>query len=608
MFPRKFKLCYIILTLFINSIYCQNTTIKEDVSNKNALIEKLNATYNNVKNAPEKSYKIAKESLIIAEQENNLEAKIIANNIFSSYYNYQGDKTKAHYYSGLVYNMLDKKLKFSEFGYALAMNCAIYFRQAKDYDHAIKFYNEALLIYNSYTEKATHNRFLLISDLAYQYALKKKEILALDYYNLALEEAKCLNNTIWLSSAYNNLGYYYYAQLNYEKALSYYNKAKSYINIDTLGKWSELYYLNILENIAHIYLEYSKLYDEAAAIQKKVAKIRRKYNDETGAIFADIERLKSLTITKKFDEANKLKKNIDTYFKSKDSNEIIQDQDVAFAYERYLKAKLFNYEYTKEYNEYFKVSKTLSSFLKKQFDYNKIKNEEAIASYIKLQENDFKSKLKLEKELTLEKDASYKKDSFFLFLIIFMLCLTITSLVIINYAIKQRKKRTEQDNLITKLTLRNTTLEKEKLNDILESKEKDIINVVADNEMRTKFLIKLLNKIEGENKLSGNTDKIVKELAFDIKSQIQIEERLTTLQSDLTNANANFDTLLVEKYQHLTKTEREICSFIRLNFSTKEIAQVRNVSIGAIKMSRSRIRKKINLPSEMELDQFIQTL
>jgi len=604
MFPYKPKNYYfIIITIFINIISAQKVNSQDVVYTNNSLINKLNKAYLDVKESPENSYEIATKSLIIAEQKNDLEAKIIANNVFAAYYENLGEKTKSHYYTGIAYNMLNKRLKFSELGYSLATKCAVFFRQAKDYEHSLKFYKEALLIYNSYTEVTSIDRFLLISDIAYIYTLKKMYNEALEYYILAIEEARCIEGITWLSSGYNNLGYFYYMQQDYEKALNYYNKAKSYINIENIGKWSELFYLNISENIAHIYLEYSKKYKEAAAIQKEVAKVRRKYDDEKGAISADIERLKSLAIIKDFKEANKLKKIIDAYFMNKNSDEIIYD-DTSFAYERYFKARLLNHEHAKEYEQYFKVSKELTNYLKKKFDYNKVKNEEAITSYIKLQENEFKSKLKLEKELALEKDSSYNKDRFFLFLVILMLCITITSLIIINYAIKQRKKRTEQDNIITKLTLRNTTLEKEKLNDMLEAKEKDIINVIADNEMRTKFLVNILNKIEGGN----STDSIIKELVFDIKSQIQIEERLTFLQSDLNNVNANFDNILVKKYQNLTKTEREICSFIRLNFSIKEIAQIRNVSIGAIKMTRSRIRKKMNLPSEMELDQFIQTL
>ncbi|MBL4605685.1 MAG: hypothetical protein JKY02_08525 [Flavobacteriaceae bacterium] len=97
-------------------------------------------------------------------------------------------------------------------------------------------------------------------------------------------------------------------------------------------------------------------------------------------------------------------------------------------------------------------------------------------------------------------------------------------------------------------------------------------------------------------------------ILFDIKSQISIEKRFKALESDLSKANVNFDVNLIEKYPDLTKTEREICFYIRLNFSIKEISQIRSVTIGSVKMGRSRIRRKLNLSSKEELDKVIQLL
>ena len=62
--------------------------------------------------------------------------------------------------------------------------------------------------------------------------------------------------------------------------------------------------------------------------------------------------------------------------------------------------------------------------------------------------------------------------------------------------------------------------------------------------------------------------------------------------------------------QHKISLEQatEICNLIRMNLSMKEIANIRNTSVGAIRTSRYRIRKKMNIPKGKELEMVIQNI
>ena len=66
--------------------------------------------------------------------------------------------------------------------------------------------------------------------------------------------------------------------------------------------------------------------------------------------------------------------------------------------------------------------------------------------------------------------------------------------------------------------------------------------------------------------------------------------------------------MLINAFKELTKTEREVCSLLRLSLSVKEIASIRNSSSDAIKVTRYRIRKKMNVPKGQKLEVFIQNL
>ena len=93
-----------------------------------------------------------------------------------------------------------------------------------------------------------------------------------------------------------------------------------------------------------------------------------------------------------------------------------------------------------------------------------------------------------------------------------------------------------------------------------------------------------------------------------MQQQIITENKLSSLQDKISEVNKNFDQNISNKYPSLTKTEREICSLLRLNLSIKEIASIRNSTTDSVKAIRYRIRKKMEIPKSQELENYIQTL
>jgi len=93
---------------------------------------------------------------------------------------------------------------------------------------------------------------------------------------------------------------------------------------------------------------------------------------------------------------------------------------------------------------------------------------------------------------------------------------------------------------------------------------------------------------ELESKLTGDNWK-------------DLEARFLQVHDDL------YDKLLAI-CPDFTPTELKICSFLRLNLSSKEIAVLTNRSVTTIVNTRSAIRKKLNLPNDENLTSFMVTL
>jgi len=83
---------------------------------------------------------------------------------------------------------------------------------------------------------------------------------------------------------------------------------------------------------------------------------------------------------------------------------------------------------------------------------------------------------------------------------------------------------------------------------------------------------------------------------------------LGTLEKTITDTDLDFEAKLAKQYPELTKSEREMCSLIRLNLSIKEIMAIKNTTTSSVKNYRYRIRKKLKIPKGEELERFIENL
>ncbi len=77
--------------------------------------------------------------------------------------------------------------------------------------------------------------------------------------------------------------------------------------------------------------------------------------------------------------------------------------------------------------------------------------------------------------------------------------------------------------------------------------------------------------------------------------------------------NAEFLTLFNELYPNFFKSlliinpkmrsgELEFCAMAFLNFSTKNIAKYTSVTIRAVQVRKNRLRKKLNIPSDLDFN------
>jgi DNA-binding NarL/FixJ family response regulator len=88
--------------------------------------------------------------------------------------------------------------------------------------------------------------------------------------------------------------------------------------------------------------------------------------------------------------------------------------------------------------------------------------------------------------------------------------------------------------------------------------------------------------------------------------ELQTEEWKNTLRN-LKLSEQGFFKKLLEIYPDLTTNDLRLCSYLRMNLSTKEIAKLLNISTRAVEISRYRLRKKMSMEHDTNLTEFLMS-
>jgi DNA-binding response OmpR family regulator len=100
------------------------------------------------------------------------------------------------------------------------------------------------------------------------------------------------------------------------------------------------------------------------------------------------------------------------------------------------------------------------------------------------------------------------------------------------------------------------------------------------------------------------------ELTARISNHLELKRRSDMLRTELNFSELHeaFRQRLFKKYDNLTAKEVRLCTYLRLNMSTKEISEITNQGVHALEAARSRLRKKLKLGSSVNLVNFLQQL
>jgi DNA-binding CsgD family transcriptional regulator len=164
---------------------------------------------------------------------------------------------------------------------------------------------------------------------------------------------------------------------------------------------------------------------------------------------------------------------------------------------------------------------------------------------------------------------------------------------------KQRKEARREAGVIKEQSEHRI----EQLNEDLTTKERELTSKTIFINQKNQLLESLIKDLD-ELKKSEVSAQSIQHLQVQLRKELA-PNAWKEFELSFNEVHPGFQSNLLEKYPELTPAERRLCSFIRLDMNTREISSLSGQSIKSIEVARTRIRKKLGVPHEQNLTNFI---
>lgn len=466
----------------------------------------------------------------------------------------------------------------------------LYFEHTNQPDSALINYKKAISIYESQNDinkiASTYNTISSLYNRLQNYNL------ALEYNQKALDIHYKQNDSLLLADVWNNRANFLINKkdsASIRLAIEFYNKA--YKRYKTLNVLDQQFSIHINLGIQE---EEKKNNALALSLFEKALEIANKENAITQKISARVNLSYLLAKENRLSEARE---------HLRVSYNLAEDYDVLREKLLVVEAYIHLFEHQEDFKSaliWTKINQKLQEDLSQEkFNLFAIRTETV---------HKVEQKEQRIKQLILQEKIDKKQH--------LLLYLSIVLLVIIGisvYFIKRKhfiaqKEISRSKQLLLKEQLKRAELEKKHMNSDLDNRKQHLVNIAVHTTQKNEMLQKILDNIKTISKSKGNMALELSKFRLELKQQLAIGAEIEEFNLQLNTMNNQFYKDLEVILPNLTKNEKKLASLLRLGFTTKEIAITNMISESAVKIARHRLRKKINLGTEISLTDYFKNL
>lgn len=256
---------------------------------------------------------------------------------------------------------------------------------------------------------------------------------------------------------------------------------------------------------------------------------------------------------------------------------------------------------------YLKKSAILNDSIRLMDDVKRLSDMELVYEVEKvLQENSL-----LGKEAEL-KDLRLRRQRLIIIMTI-VLCVMVLC-VAVWWILNQRKRRkveqklAEHESWLKDRELKSMQQRQTDLSNELEIKNRELTSKVLKLLRNNEFVIHLTEELQQLLAELSPRDNAKKEHIREMMMQLRLQSNNnsdTEFKYYFEQVYNSFYENLLKTYPSLTSKDLRLCAFLRLGLSTKEIAVITFREVRSVESSRNRLRKKMNLPADADLTEFL---
>ncbi len=414
--------------------------------------------------------------------------------------------------------------------------------------------------------------------------------IALPYFIRYLEISKARQDSMGMALAYNNIGASYQKINQNELALS--NLIQSLEIRKQIGDISNI--SGILLNVGQVEFQ-EKDYKEALSYFSEALQIAEEYNDNL--LIGKLSKLMGDTYVKlhQFNRAS------DFYNKSLQIAETYNINEMkleALAAMTQTTAEAGNFE------QAFRLSQQYRAFYDTVLQ---MRNSQVVAEM----QVSYETKIKEDEIIQLKNEKENARIIRILLLSFAALLLIFAVYIYISQRLKYKRSKEiahfQQALVERRLTI--AELKRENLTQSLEHSKNEVTNLALSLMQRVEFsenLQKLIKKLQRTNNVSK--DEMLKQINELLITNLRTDKEHANFQLYLENINSLFYKNLKEKFPDITEKEMKLSALLRCDFSSKEIAIIEGISPSSVDMARYRLRKKLGLSVNENLNSYLKEI
>ena len=583
--------------------------------------------------SPKKSIQYGKQALSLSEKINDNKSATEAYLYLAVAEYYTGSYDSCIYFSKKAMTLSPEKRQIATNSFAFNL-MSISYKSLGQFDRALDYAKQSYKIRSKTTD--TINIAGSLDNIAHIYRQMGNYDKVMEYSLKALELFQKAGDTIELAKTYASLANLYLDMEKTDSSLSNFMIARKLL---VHNKFTAIY-ADIQFNIATIYLK-EQQYDTALYFFKTSMQVYRKMGIKSGE--AESYQNMALCYAGKEETAKALQYLYKSfiYFKSTGTKTDIADVERSMG-DVFMQSHLYDsaeyylgqaYELSRKLNYATGIKSSLKSL---SLLYEKTGNPKALPlfkQYIAYRDSiDGKEvQMKLE-ELKTKYETSEKQKEILklevlsktekarnqaLIFILIALALVFSAVVIYYYfkrknehiICRQKNLIAHKNEILAKTQLEKSRLLSKRLTEKLNYQTRQLTTHSLNMMQKSKLLQDINTKLDEIIRANANKrNEMLMQLKSELVHSIKSENDWTLFKMYFEQINRSFIDNLKEINPDLTENEVRLCALFKIGMSLKETASIMNISPNSVKNARHRLKNKLGLTAEDDLNAFISNL